>query len=94
MKINSITSFNYNSNNVNFKRTAVPYPEYENAYHKDEQQSFEKQVTGVINKISALFSPSNTKEAANIKAGIDNIYTSSETLHNETPQAQLLSVLA
>ena len=92
MKINSITSFNYNSNNVNFRRTAVPYPEYEYAYNKNESSSFEDQVTNVISKISALFSPSVSKESSKIKSGIDSIYTDNK-LENKTPKAQLLSVL-
>lgn len=90
MKINPVSSFNYNSNNINFKRTAVPYPEYENAY-ENHQSEFERQVTNVIHKISALFSPSVDKESKNIKSSINNIYTDSS---EKNPKAQLLSVLA
>lgn len=92
MKINSISSFNYNSNNINFKRTAGPYPEYANGY-KLQQSSFEKQVTNVIDKISAIFSPEVTNESAKIKSGIDNIYTN-KALQDSNPKAQLISVLA
>ncbi len=91
MKVNSISSFTYNSNNVNFKRTAVPYPEYEYGYNKNDS-SFEGQVTSAINKISALFSPSLSHESSKIKTGIDNLYTNKESLENTTPKKQLLSV--
>lgn len=94
MKINSISSFNYNSNKINFKRTAVPYPEYEYAYNNQNDSDFGKQVGNIIDKISDLFSPSTVKEADRIKSGIDNIYIQSEALKNKTPKAQLLSVLA
>ena len=90
MKINSISSFNYNSNKINFKRTAVPYPEYEYAYNKQNNSDF----GNIIDKIAGLFSPSTVKEADRIKSGIDNIYMQSETLKDKTPKAQLLSVLA
>lgn len=92
MKINSISSFNFSSNNVNFKRTAIPYPEYKNAYKYNA--SFEDQVTNVIDKISALFSPSVTAESSKIKSNIKNIYADKDALINKTPREQVLSVFA
>ena len=91
MKINAISSFNFSSNNVNFKRTAIPYPEYKNAYKYNP--SFEDQVTNVIDKISALFSPSVSAESSKIKSNIDSIYTDKTALVNKAPKEQLLSVL-
>ncbi len=90
MKINPINSLNNYTNNINFKRTAVPYPEYINAYKP--QLTFEEQVSNVINKIGSLFSPSVSKESENIKTGIDNLYVN-KALEKETPKNQLLSVL-
>lgn len=89
MKINSISSFNFSSNNLNFKRTAVPYPEYINAY-KYNAPSFEN----VLDKVSALFSPSITAESSKIKSNINNIYEDKTQMENKTPKDQLLSVFA
>ena len=90
MKINSISSFNFSSNNVNFKRTAIPYPEYKNAYKYNP--TFEEQVTNVIDKISTLFSPSVSAESSKIKSSIDNLYQDKDSLVNKAPKQQLLSV--
>ena len=91
MKINSVTLYNYNSNNINFKRTAVPYPEYMDGYN-NRQNGIDTQLTDFIDKISGLFSPSVTKKSAEIKAGIDGIYGNNKDVAD--PKAQLLSVLA
>lgn len=92
MKINSINSFSVKPSTFNFKRTAVPYPEYEKAYHHNNA-SFSKDVTNVIDKISTLFSPKVTEDANKIKSSINKIYAD-DSLVNKTPKAQLMSVLA
>lgn len=94
MKVNAISSFNYNSNRPSFKHTAVPYPEYENAYY-NTPDSLETKIIGLANKISDLFSPKVTKEAAEIKSGIDTVYSKqTDKKAKIAAQKQLLSVLA
>ena len=89
MKVSSISSFNFNSNNVKFKRTAVPYPEYMNQY---KNNTIEAQATNFLDKISALFSPSVSAESSKIKSTIDDIYSDKTSLENKPPKEQLLSV--
>lgn len=87
MKINSINNTILNNNkSINFKRTAVPYPEYRKAYIYPEHTNA---VSSLVKKISALFHPEVTKEAVEIKSKIDSIYAT-----QATPKQQLLSVLA
>lgn len=94
MKVNSISSFNYNSTKPSFKHTAVPYPEYENAYY-NTQSNLETKIIGLANKISDLFSPKVTKEAAEIKSGIDSVYDNKMDKETKiSAQKHLLSVLA
>ena len=91
MKINSISSFN---SNINFKRTAVPYPEYINGYKNIYHPTFENQVTNVINKVSEIFSPEVSEQSNKIQTGIDGLYKASANLDAKKPKEQLLSVLA
>ncbi len=94
MKVNSISSFNYNSIRPSFKHTAVPYPEYESAYYKDPETIGTK-ILSIADKISELFSPKVTKEAEEIKSGIDKLYSKQTEKKNDvSPKKQLLSVLA
>lgn len=91
MKINSISSINYNNNTASFKHTAVPYPEYESVKNKTSESG----ISAFIKKVSALFTPEVTKEASEIKSGIDNIY--SKKTCDYTPKetkGQLLKVFA
>ena len=90
MKINSISSVNYNQKGTSFKHTAVPYPEYENAYAN--RQSGGLSLREIKEKVQALFSPKVTKEAINIKSGIDSLYD--DTVQTSNPKSELLSVLA
>lgn len=91
MKINSI-SLNYNNKNINFKHSAVPYPEYEYAYYSPKNLSFENKVSQAFKKISSLFTPDVSRESYKIKSNIDNIYAINEKKLD--PKAKLLSVLA
>lgn len=88
MKINSINNIKPNYNKQSFKRTAVPYPEYNKAYTYDSKT--ENVINSLVNKISELFHPSVTKEAIDIKQKIDSIYDPQV----KSPKTQLLSVLA
>lgn len=88
MKINSINNVTSNYNKQGFKRTAVPYPEYNKAYTYNSQT--ESVINSLVDKISELFHPSVTKEAVDIKQKIDSIYDPQPN----SPKAQLLSVLA
>lgn len=88
MKINSITNYGQVSRNLNFKHTAVPYPEYENAYGKNNNEV--NVVESFVQKIAELFSPKVSKEANAIKQEIDYIYSDSQI----TPKQALLSVIA
>lgn len=76
MKINSINSINTFGRPGaprSFKHTAVPYPEYENAYIYDSSDN--KGFFGKIaEKISDLFNPAVSKEAKDIKSQIDTIF--------------------
>lgn len=88
MKVNSISSFNYNKTNYNtpsFKRTAVPYPEFKSAYETKKQEST---INIIVDRICDLFSPKVTKESKVIKAEIDKL------IDSKAPQAHLVSVLA
>ena len=88
MKVNSINTINNNYNKYSFKRTAIPYPEYEKAYlYAKSSDTF---VNSLINKITALFNPEVTKEAVEIKSQIDKLYS----VKTPSPKEQLLSVLA
>ena len=88
MKVNSINTINNNYNKYSFKRTASPYPDYENAYlYAKSSDTF---VNSLINKITALFNPEVTKEAVEIKSQIDKLYS----VKTPSPKEQLLSVLA
>ncbi len=94
MKINSVNSFNYNSNKINFKRTAVPYPEYMNGYYKLNQPTFENQVTNVISKVTSMFTPEVSDESKKIKSSIDGLYANKVKSEPVDFNAHLLSVLA
>ena len=88
MKVNSINSINYNNYKQSFKRTAIPYPEYEKAYlYTNNSKNL---VTTIIDKISDLFNPVVTKEAEEIKTQIDKLYS----VKTPSPKEQLISVLA
>ena len=88
MKINSINSINYNNRQPNFKRSAVPYPEFANGYKVDNKSFTEK----LVNAINDLFHPEVVSEASKIKSQIDNVYEPIKT--NNNPKKCLLSVLA
>ena len=90
MRVNSINTFNYSSNRPSFKHTAVPYPEYPNAYTVKENQ-IETKIISTIDKLADLFSPKVSKEAMEIKSGIDSIYADSP---KKAAKQRLLSVLA
>lgn len=90
MRVNSINNYNYNSNIPSFKHTAVPYPEYPNAYNVKESQ-IETKIISAIDKLTDLFSPKVSKEAMEIKSGIDSIYSDSP---KKAAKQRLLSVLA
>ncbi len=93
MKINSIKYFT-NNTVPSFKRTAVPYPEYQRQaqalsfkhtavpYPEYESLRKEEKNKGIIEelagRISNLFHPEVQKTAADIKANIDNIYDKKE----------------
>ena len=85
--INSINNFKYN-NNINFKHTAVPYPEYESAYISYGKQN--NILSDMVKKISEMFSPEVKSEAQNIKSQIDSVYEEND----KKPQKALLSVFA
>ncbi len=88
MKINSINNTSFNNNkSISFKKTAVAYPEYRNAYIYPETSK--GAINSLVEKISGLFHPQVTKEAVEIKAKIDSIYAT-----QQTPKEQLLSILA
>lgn len=88
MKINAISSINYNTKNnskaQSFKHTAVPYPEFEQYYNKNQ--------TSILDRISAFFHPVVTNEAKEIKSQIDTIYTAGKQTQNG--KSPLLCVLA
>lgn len=88
MKVSSINNISHNNSRISFKKTAVPYPEYNSSYSYDSQS--DKMIYSLISKISELFHPDVTKEAANIKSKIDNIYEPKTV----NPKDRLLSVLA
>lgn len=92
MKINSINSINYMSKEISFSHTAVPYPEYENAYYYHNNQS---SINRAVDRISALFSPEVTQKSQFIKDNINKIYDKNiqQNSYNE-PGKHLLSVLA
>ncbi|MBQ4123954.1 hypothetical protein IJD44_09610 [bacterium] len=76
MKINSINNlnaFSTQSKSQTFGKTAVPYPEYKNAYIYSSTQS-----AGVIDriseKISKLFQPEVSNEASRIKSQINTVF--------------------
>ena len=93
MKVNAINSMNYMTGKVSFKNTAVPYPEYENAYYYVQQpSSFEK----LLNRFSALFTPEVTQKSQAIKDGINKIYDSEEAVkgYSRNPNSKVFSVIA
>lgn len=90
MRVNSINNINNNLNKANFKHTAVPYPEFASAYEIVENP-IETKIVKVIDKLTDLFSPKVSKEAKEIKAGIDSIYCLPP---KKAAEQKLLSVLA
>lgn len=71
--INSINTFGRPGSPRSFKQTAVPYPEYIDAYiydSADEKGFFGK----IADKISDLFNPQVSKEAKEIKSQINTIF--------------------
>lgn len=71
MKINAINAYNQNNNNnkASFKKTAVPYPEYEYAYYQQQTDI----ISYIADKLSKLFNPKVDKEAQMIKENIDSL---------------------
>lgn len=90
MRVNSINNINYNLNRPSFKHTAVPYPEFASAYEVIENP-VETKILNAIDKLVDLFSPKVSKEAMDIKAGIDSIYTATP---KKAAKQKLISVLA
>ena len=85
MKVNSINLINTYSK-PSFKHTAVPYPEYANAYKNNDNNG----INSLLNKISSFFTPQVTNEAKEIKEQINNIYTD----NNTSAKKHLMSVFA
>lgn len=100
MKINSIhTAYNKTTNryNTNFKRTAVPYPEYRSAYIVSCKKA--SGIESIVNKISDFFSPEVTTEAKHIQRHIDKAYAEAiknvkPNKHTKDAKQALLTVLA
>ena len=92
MKINSINTINKTSalKQPSFKHTAVPYPEYKDAYDI-KQYDLQDRISNIVTKIADLFHPEVTKEAKVIKSQIDDIYDKKPA---KAAKQQLLSVLA
>ncbi len=98
MRVNSINSQQYLniSKTQKFGNSAVPYPEYKNAYVFDNRTIGEK----LSDAISALLHPQVANEAENIKSQIDSLYIAQNQVSNETsktqqtPKESLLSVFA
>ena len=90
MRVSSLNNINYNKSIPSFKHTAVPYPEYPNAYNVCEK-TVEKTIMDTIGKLADLFSPRVSKEAQEIKASIDSMYADSA---KKAAKQRLLSVLA
>ena len=90
MRVSSINNINYNKSIPSFKHTTVPYPEYPNAY-KTCDKTVEKTILNTIEKLTDLFSPRVSKEAQEIKAGIDSIYANSA---KQAGKQRIMSVLA
>ena len=88
MRVNSINTIQsiYNAK-PSFKHTAVPYPEYSNAYLPEK--TFSEKLADTFKK---LFNPQVSKEAENIKNQIDACYD--DTTECDDPKKCLLSVLA
>ena len=86
MKINSINNL-YSNNIQNFKRSAVPYPEYAAAYVFTKETGI---VDTFVTKMAKLFSPEVSQESTKIKNQIDSIYN----VNTENPKKALLTVLA
>ncbi len=80
MKINPINNISYGKQS--FKHTAVPYPEYEQAY------LYASADKSIFKRISQLFNPKVDSETQRIKSAIDS--TCKEI---QNPKKQLLSVL-
>ena len=53
MRVNAINNVNYNRSVPSFKHTAVPYPEYINAY-KPCDRSIESTILSTIEKLTDL----------------------------------------
>ena len=93
MRVNSINNINYTNYSKSvpsFKHTAVPYPEYPNAY-KPCDRSIESTIITTIEKLTDLFNPKVSKEAQEIKSSIDSIYANSA---KQAAKQRLMSVLA
>ncbi len=89
MKINAINQAAYSINSPSFKSTAVPYPEYREAYIL-ERLPLDARISNFVSRISDLFTPSVTKEAREIKSQINSIFDDDVA----EPKKQLLTVLA
>lgn len=81
MKINSINNLNASYQAFKtpaFKHTAVPYPEYKDAYviYSNKNRSV---IDILSDKISDLFHPEISKEAKNIKSQINLVFDDRNT---------------
>ena len=75
MLINSVNNINANGTSLkpqSFKHTAVPYPEYQNAY--ETSGSKENLFDVIITKLNDIFHPEVSAQAKNIKHQIDTIF--------------------
>lgn len=82
MKINSINTLYQTQYKTSFKRTAVPYPEYRDAYVKPSNENI------VSRLINSLFKPEVSEESNKIKAQIDKF------VEQKNVKPQVLSVVA
>lgn len=80
MLINSVNNITANSTPLkpqSFKRTAVPYPEYNYAYNKGF--SNENLFDVIANKLNDIFHPAVSNQAKDIKKQINTIFDEGKT---------------
>lgn len=75
MRVNAINNFYPQVQRTSFGHTAVPYPEYEKAYHKNTGNNI---VNSFALKLSSVFSPEVKKNAREIKNEINGLYDNTD----------------
>lgn len=75
MRINAINNFYPQVQRTNFGHTAVPYPEYEKAYHRNTGNNI---VNSFALKLASVFSPEVKKNAEDIKTEINGLYENAD----------------